>query len=342
MPRLASIKTERLVSRENQQELLRLIREAGEAGISRLGLAQKLAVSLKTVDRAIGLLEAGGARLDRVRAGQPAVQHYILRKGPGWDEHVTHEARIALHLATISLSQSGTLLWQDKLETLAALVSDRMSQKDRRLFDRLKEVLRVQGGAAEDPIEDTNLLEPLLRAFEEGKEIEVGYRSVGAAQATLRAVVPYALTHDLFSGGCFLLVWDLARKSPIHLRLNRIESIKVGARPGRIPDRELMERTVEYQIGGWTAPDEPFEVVARIHGPHWVQAFKEAPPALPHFEEKERAPDGQSVVIRFLANHEYGARRWLLQFGSMAEVMSPSWLVDHVRGELVQALARYT
>ena len=342
MPRLASIQTERLVSRENQQEVLRLIREAGAAGISRLGLAQKLDVSLKTVDRAIGLLEKCSARLDRVRTGQPAVQHYVLRKGPGWDEHVTHEARIALHLATISLSQSGTLLWQDKLESLAALVSDRMSQKDRRLFERLTAVLRVQGGSVDDPIEDTQLLEPLLRAFEEGREIEVAYQSVGAAHATVRAVVPYALTHDLFSGGCFLLVWDLARKSPIHLRLNRIESIRIGTRPGRIPDRGLMERTVEFQIGGWTSPDPPFEVVARIHGPHWLQAFKEAPPALPQFQEKERAPDGQSAVIGFLANHEYGARRWLLQFGACAEVLAPDWLRDHVRAELAQALARYS
>ena len=340
MPRLSTIKTQGLVSRENQQEVLRQIRDAGEAGISRLALAHKLDVSMKSVDRAIGLLEAAGAKLDRIKAGQPAVQHYVLRKGPGWDEHVTPAARIALRLAGISLSQSGTLLCQDNLDTLESLVADRMSQKDRRLFDRLIAILRVQGGGVNDPIENADLLEPLLRAFEEGKEIEVEYQSVGAATATVRAVVPFALTHDLFSGGCFLLVWDLARKAPIHLRLNRIDSIRIGTRLGHIPDPALMERTARFQIGGWAAPDEPFQVVARIHGAHWLQAFKEAPPVLPEFQEA-RADDGQSTVVRFMANHEYGARRWLLQFGSLAEVIAPDWLREHVRAELVQALARY-
>ena len=339
MPRRTTIKTEGLVSREVQQEILRLIRESGETGISRLGLTSKLGISLKTVDRAIGLLEGAGARLERNRAGRPAVHHFVLRKGPGWDEHITPAARIALRLAGISLSQSGTLLWQDKLETIEELVSDRMSQKDRRLFDRLISVIRVQGGVAEDPIEDPDLLEPLLRAFEEGKEIEVDYQAVGA-KAKVRTVVPHALTHDLFSGGCFLLVWDTTRKRPIHLRFNRINAIKVGSRPGRIPDLALLERTARYQIGGWASPDDPFEVVARIHGAHWVQAFKEAPPVLPDFVA-ERAPDGQTVLVRFMANHEYGPRRWLLQFGSLAEVLQPDWLRDHVRDELAAALARY-
>jgi len=74
-------------------------------------------------------------------------------------------------------------------------------------------------------------------------------------------------------------------------------------------------------------------VVARIHGAHWLQAFKEAPPVLPEFQEA-RADDGQSTVVRFMANHEYGARRWLLQFGSLAEVMAceGSWTGAALRG----------
>jgi len=340
MPRRPALKTEGLVDRERLQEVLRALREAGESGISRFTLASKLDISLRSVDRAIGLLEGQGAKLERIRAGRPTVQHFVLRKGPGWDEHITPAARLALRLAGISLSQSGTLLWQDKLDTLEELVADKMSHKDRRLFDRLVSVLRVQGGQVDDPIENPDLLEPLLRAFEESKEIEVDYQAVGAPESSSRMVVPYAMTHDLFSGGCFLLVWDIKKLAPIHLRFNRIGSIKVGTRPGRIPDPELLERMARYQIGGWASPDEPFEVTARIRGPHWVQAFKEAPPALPEFVA-DAHKDGMSTLVRFKANHEYGARRWLLQFGALAEVLGPDWLRENVRQQHAEALSIY-
>ncbi|MGA2080469.1 MAG: WYL domain-containing protein [Holophaga sp.] len=339
MPRRAAVQTEGLVRRENLLETLATLREAGEAGITRMALMQKLGTCMRTVDRALALLEQQGARLDRVKCGQPLVQHLVLRRGPGWDEHVTPSARLALRLAGISLSQSGTMLWQEKLDTLEELAADRMSHKDRRMFEHLVSLLRVQGGV-DDPIETPNLLEPLLRALEEGREIEVDYQAVGAPEPSTRTVVPYAMTHDLFSGGCFLLVWDLKRKAPIHLRLNRIGAIKVGARPGLIPDKPLMDRMVRYQIGGWASPDPPFEVSAVIHGPHWVQAFKEAPPALPDFEA-DRSPDGQSVKVRFKANHPYGALRWLLQFGASAQVLGPEWLKENIRQQHAEALGHY-
>jgi multidrug efflux pump subunit AcrA (membrane-fusion protein) len=59
-----------------------------------------------------------------------------------------------------------------------------------------------------------------------------------------------------------------------------------------VPDPALMERTAHFQIGGWTSEEAPFEVVLRIEGAHWVQAFKEAPPALPEFGGRI-AKDGQ-------------------------------------------------
>ena len=339
MPRRAAVQTEGLVRRENLLETLGALREAGEAGITRLALMQKLGTSMRTVDRALALLENQGARLDRVKSGLPLVQHLVLRKGPAWDEHVTPAARLALRLAGISLTQSGTMLWQEKLDTLEELATDRMSHKDRRMFERLVSVLRVQGGV-DDPIETPDLLEPLLRALEEGREIEVDYQAVGAPAASARIVVPYAMTHDLFSGGCFLLVWDLKRKAPIHLRLNRIGAIRVGTRPGVVPDHDLMERMVRYQIGGWASVDELFDVTAVIQGQHWVQAFKEAPPALPDFQAHPHA-DGHCTTVRFKANHELGALRWLLQFGAAAKVLGPDWLREKIRQQHAEALEHY-
>jgi predicted DNA-binding transcriptional regulator YafY len=338
-PRTApAIETQGLVDPDRLREALRLLREAGPKGITREVLRVEMGdVSLRTVDRTIALLEAQGAQIERLRKGLP-VMAFLLTKGPTWDEYVSSEARLALRLATLSLAQSGTLLWQDKLETLERLASERMSSRDRRLFENLKKAIHVQGGV-EDPIETPDILEPLLRALDGPKEVELDYQAAAAKAPGTMTVIPFALTHDLFSGGAFLLVWDPGRRIPLHLRLSRIGRVKVKTRTGLFPE-ELMAQAARYQIGGWTSAEPPFEVEARIRGAHWIQAFKEAPPALPDFQA-DAAKDGKSVLVRFKANHEYGATRWLLQFGVSAEVIAPAELRKKIHAQLMEAAAQY-
>ena len=339
-PRAAStLSSGGLVDPGRLRDALALLREAGAGGLTREVLRAGIGeVSLRTVDRTIALLEEQGATIERVRKGWPSVMSFVLKKGPSWDDHISTEARLALRLAGLSLAQSGTLLWQDQLDVLERLASERMTNRDRHLFDRLKQAVCVQGGV-EDPVEAPDILEPILRALEGRKEVEVEYQSVSAKEPGLLRVVPYALTHDLFSGGAFLLVWNPQRRSPMHLRLSRISSLRVLARTA-MPPESIMAQAARYQIGGWTSAEPPFEVEARICGDHWIQAFKEAPPALPDFQA-DAAPDGKSVRVRFKANHDYGATRWLLQFGPAAEVLSPPELRDQMRIQLRKAAAQY-
>lgn len=335
----ATIRTEGLVDRERLKETLTLLREHAGRGITKAQLAKRLGgVSQRTVDRAVGLLEAQGARIDRQRQGRPAVIHFFLQKGPAWDEHVSSGARLALRLAARVLAQSGTLLWEEDIQALEALASEHMSSRDRRLFEQLQGALRVQGGV-EDPVEDPDVLEPVLRALEGSKELEVDYQAPGRPRST-RTVVPYALTHDLFSGGAFLLVWDGHRRMPLHLRLSRICGAKVLARTGVIPDPRVMEAAATTQIGGWISADAPFEVRARVRGAAWVQALKEAPPNLPAFEGRP-SRDGVSMELSFRASHPNGALRWLLQFGDALEVLEPAGLRETMRRSLENALERY-
>jgi predicted DNA-binding transcriptional regulator YafY len=333
------IQTQGLVGPERLREALVLLRESGTEGISREHLRIRMGgMSVRTVDRAVAVLEAQGARFDRVRRGSPAVIHFVLKKGPTWDEHVSSEARMALRVAGLSLAQCGTLLWQDKLEALEQLASERMSTRDRRLFENLKKAVHVQGGV-DDPIESPDILEPILRALDGRRETEVEYQSAGAAAPALLRVVPYALTHDLFSGGTFLLVWDPLRRLPLHLRQNRIASVKVTSRIGTFPE-DLMARAAKFQIGGWTSAEAPFLVEARIRGAHWVQAFKEAPPALPEFSAVPEG-DGATARVSFKASHPNGATRWLMQFGAAAEVLAPEGVRNEVLAQFRQALAQY-
>lgn len=334
------IRTDGLVDAERLRQTLSILREAGIRGVTKLQLARKLGnVSPRTVDRAVHLLEEQGARIGKGRAGKPAVIHFTLEKGPSWDQHVSTEARLALRLAALSLSQGGAQLWEDKLQTLGELASANMSTRDHQIFDQLQKAIRIQGGV-EDPVESPEALEPILRALESSKELEVDYQSAGSKKTSTLIVMPYALTHDLFSGGAFLLVWDPKRKLPLHLRLARIARAKVLTRTSLIPEPALMEQAAKHQIGGWTSAEAPFTVKARIEGTHWIQALKEAPPALPSFQAL-LAKDGASAEVSFKANHVAGASRWLLQFGEAAEVLEPEGLRKDIAQRLGAAAAKY-
>ncbi len=334
-----TIDTQGLVDRDRLKDAVLALRECGEKGISRTQLQERLGgVSLRTIDRSIQLLEEQGANIQRVREGRNSMLRYILVKGPKWDEHVSPEARLALRLATLSLSQSATGLMDDQLKAIEELVSEHMSEKDRRLFDTLQKSVQMHGGV-DDPIEPGNILEPILRAIEGGRELEIEY-SAPEKKPESRTVVPHCITLDIFSGGSFLAAWDPKDGRPKHFRLSRIDKAKVSTRHGFISDLATMQRAARYQIGGWISAEEPFEVQLRIKGPHWLEAFREAPPALPEFTATPDA-ESQTVEVRFKANHLNGAARWILQFGDCVNVQGPKRLRDHIHCQLRGATKQY-
>lgn len=338
-PHAPSIRTEGLVGTERLREALRLIHESGAQGLSREALRQGMGgVSLRTVDRALALMESQGAVLRRDKSSSDGAVRYILEKGPAWDEQVSSHARLALCLATQSLSHAAPSFLEGHLDHIEALVNERMSARDRRLFETLQKAVRIHGGV-EDPVQAADVLEPILHALESGRELEIDYRKAGMEAPRTRTVAPFGLTLDIFSGGSFLAAWDPVREAPKHFRLCRIQEARVGRNRARISDPVAMEHATTYQIGGWISGDPPFTVKARIRGTHWIEHFREAPPALPEFETRER--EGH-VDIQFKANHLNGATRWLLQFGSMAEVLEPESMREHVRQELRAALEAHT
>lgn len=334
------------VDPERLKQALLAIREAGPGGIAKGALRARLEaedaageVSVKTVERCIARLEEDGARIRKdSRGGQ---RLYVLERGPRWDEHITGQARLALKLASLTLCQSGTLLWQEKLDVLAQIASNHMSSRDRRLFGQLEQAVHVYGGA-DDSVEGSadETLEPILEALADRRRILVDYQAAGAAAPKAYELVPCALTHDLFSGGAYLMAWDPGRDKPLLLRLNRISKVRPGRRVGALPHPERLARALKYQIGSWQSDSEPFQVEVRIRGRHWVQALRDSPPALPECESRLE-PGGTSLVLRFRATHENGALRWVLQFGECAEVLEPDFLRRQVRDKLKAALDQY-
>lgn len=321
-PEQAEETTERLPEAVvRRRALLECLRNAPARGRTKAELAEKLdRISERTVDRYIKELKKLGAEIDAEKRGDPKVLHFKLKKPPVWDTALGVEVHMALRLAGLLLSRSGTQLWDEPLSLVQSLIHDRISVREQGLLDALRKAVHVQGGV-EDPVESPDVLPPILAALAEKKVLQVSYRAAGAAQERVFRLAPHSLTHDLFGGGAFLLGWEVDRRVVTQLRLNRIVTAEVLERHGVIPDPERLRKAARYQVGGWVGDREPFEVRARIKGKNWVQSFLEAPPGLPDFESHP-VRGNQETEVRFKANHPNGARRWIQQFGEDAVLLA--------------------
>lgn len=332
-----------LVKPERLQAVLEAIRDAGERGITKTGLARKLGgVAMRTVDRAIVLLEEQGARFGKAREGRPAVIHFTLEKAPDWDSRITPHARLAMEVALMALEGTATELWYDHLEGLRALADSHLSRRDRDLFAALQSHVCVRGGADDQQALDTRTLTQVLLALghsEGPRELELTYAAASTGRTSTRTVVPFTLTHDVFSGGAFLLAWDAAKQEPRHFRLARILEAKALARRGLIPDKAPLEQARDLQIGGWFSPAAPFQVKVRVGGTNWPQALVDAPPALPRVEVRKEK--GGTVLLGFTATDLHGPARYILQLGADAEVLEPKALRSHLAEVLKAMAAKY-
>ena len=339
----STLPTGGLVRTEHLQAVLEAIREAGDLGVTKEALAHHLGgMTHRTVDRAVASLEEQGARFGKARQGSPAVIHFTLEKAPDWDSKITPHARMALEVALMALEGTATELWYDQLEGLRALADSHLSSRDRDLFRALQAHVSLRGGADDQQALDTRMLTQVLLALghpEGPRELTLTYKAASTGRTSTRTVVPFTLTHDVFSGGAFLLAWDPAKQEPRHFRLARIEAAKGLPKRGLIPDKALLERAQALQIGGWFSLTDPFQVQVRVSGTNWPQALLDAPPALPRVTV--RKAKGGTLLLSFAATELHAPTRFILQLGADAEVLEPKALRTHLTATLKAMVGKY-
>jgi predicted DNA-binding transcriptional regulator YafY len=242
----------------------------------------------------------------------------------------------------MALEGTATELWYEQLEGLRRLADSHLSTRDRELFHALQAHVCVRGGSDDQQALDTRMLTQVLLALghpEGPRELELTYKAASTGRTSVRTVVPFTLTHDVFSGGAFLLAWDPAKEEPRHFRLARIEEAKTLPKRGLIPDKGPLERARDLQIGGWFSPAAPFFVRLRVSGTNWPQALLDAPPALPGITVRKEKVG--TVLLSFQATELSGPTRFVLQFGADAEVIEPEALREHLAKTLKAMVANY-
>lgn len=312
-----------------QSALFRLdsLFQGGKSWTAR-ALAAELGVSGRTVNRYIERLRQDfGAP---VRGG---VDGYSYEKPFSLKPFELSERDLfALYSARAVLEQyRGSFLTHqidERIEELVAGLIDRLPSEGLDLREYLS--FRLSG----TPVTELDSLMELLEAALLRKQLELDYGTPGASSLARRRVDPHALTAR--DGVWYLVAFDHRRDKMIPFNVSRIRGFRRTGRDfERDPGFELDEhfRDAFGLIKGGTpetvrirfSPEKAHFVREREFHP--TQTLTERPDGGLDYEVTIAEP---TEILHFV-----------LGFGSGAEVLSPTWLRDHMREEIRQISSKY-
>jgi len=336
------------VSRDMLTAAVAAFREHSDAMIPKTKFQAILDTTPRTVDRIIQALTDAGAKFEKGRYQRSAGSYATtlrMTRPPKWDTAITTEGILALQTSLIAAEQAGMASWAEQIGDIKERLASGLNTKEARMLKVLETRLSVQGGSSDPVCIDSEVLKTLLLALgnEVGPlEVELTYQTPGKKEGKPRFVVPFAICHDAFASGSFLLAWDRSeRDKPVMFRMNRILTASKTNRPGRIPDLKGIEQMRQTQIGGWarSSASSVFRAKVHIHDKHWAQALFEAPPCLPQVDVVLHE-DG-TADLEFTASAMEGAARWVLQLGCSARVVGPEAFRTYIAEQLQEGAKLY-
>ncbi len=213
----------------------------------------------------------------------------------------------------------------------------------RKILELLPEEVKVSPSALGDYLSmdlgalyapDAAIFRDVLGALRRRNTALIRYRSLSAGRTTDRRVRPYHVFN--VGGDWYLAAWDERRKEVRDFALHRIRRVTPTTERYEIPDdfdfRKYMAGALAIEKGG-----KPVEVAVRFapRQARWIRERRW------HASARIQEEMGGGLVLRMMVAETSELRRWVLQFGSEAEVVSPASLRKSVADDLRRAAAAY-
>jgi predicted DNA-binding transcriptional regulator YafY len=173
------------------------------------------------------------------------------------------------------------------------------------------------------------------RACEESKIVQVTYFSAHSGQLTIREIEPHRMVES--RGAWYVIAWCRSRNDLRQFALHRIREYKLTA--------DTFEKRENVDV------DKYLEEVFLLEHGDAVQRYviKFDPVAARYVRERRWHPsqeiaehDDGSCTLSFNAARTDEVKRWVLVFGSGAEVLEPQTLRDILRDEFERGLEVYS
>lgn len=234
--------------------------------------------------------------------------------------HLTPQEAITLRTAIMPLLAGPAQPFSKAARGLLNKLEQALLPQDRLALDRLeRSILAEAKGSDVSPA-----LEVLHTARTVLKSVELVYYSGSSDQLKQRMVDPYGFV--LFGGSWYLVGWCHLAKERRIFKISRIKEIKLSERSYQIPrdfDISTYVRSNLFKPSGSEA-----RVLVRFSSKvaRWV---------LEAHSQAKRQKDG-SVLLEMKASGFSWLARWILQYGSEAEILEP----PQARAEVLRILEK--
>jgi predicted DNA-binding transcriptional regulator YafY len=302
-------------------------------GVTVEDAAAPLGCAVRTIWRDLRVLEDAGFPIYDERAADG--RRGLWRVQDGFKAKLPLELTLsevaALVMSREFLAPLGASLLGPAVTTAFGKIGDVLSRDAVGLLERMRETVGVRAVGAKLQLPAAEHLPPIQTGLLERRSLRMRYYSFERDAETERDVDPYHLTH--FNGGLYLVGHCHLRDAIRVFAVERIRAVAIFRRRFEIPAGFDAK---EYLDKAWGILQGDLVTVRVVFSPRVARYVKER---LWHPSQRVRdLPDGRlEMTLRVADTLE--VRRWILGYGTEAEVLEPEALREAVRREAKELAA---
>jgi predicted DNA-binding transcriptional regulator YafY len=306
-----------------QWTLIRLL--TGRAGRSLAQLAAELGVTKRTVQRDIAVIEAAGFPVTSEMRNGTVFWHFAEGFHAEHPVALTLTEQMAIYFSKGLLKPlQGTPLYES-LESAIQKIGSQLPAQSFKFLRGLDKGIAVSTFGWKDYSRSKPVIEALTRAVFNRFTVRLLHRSAQHEEAIEREVDPYKLWYT--NNALYLVAQDHWKEDLRVFAVDRIQSVAVTNRRFEFPEDFDFERLTEaaFQLIWGEAQEVKIHFSARqaayIRERTWHPS-----------QRIEAEPEGSIVLILKVADLDE-VKRWLIGFGSEAEVLQPAGLREEIVAE---------
>lgn len=293
-------------------------------------LADILKVDKKTIYRYIETLQMSNIPVEskKGRYGGFYIKEGFYIKYP----KITQEELQALILASKILTKEKGFFFSEELQSAVIKIKSHCISEDRDFYE-LKENISFKINEAGSLENFNDIISKINFAMTKGKVIHIEYFSINKNIQYEVDINPYTI---FFRNGIWYLVaYCHDRKKEKTFNISRIKQVSITKDIFIKPKHFNLKEYFNNPRGIHREED----ILVKIKFDKAIGAFIEEGNWLPE-QQIEKLKDG-SIIFQGYVNELGEIKRWILGFGSTAEVLEPSILRDEIKLELSNVLGKY-